>query len=453
MDRIKGRRRIGVDNVQENNPRQAVATAKLAINPKPVTRTVFDDVGNQAPRPILASKTNALNKPTKPQPLATTRTVFGAVKKEKESLLKPALKKPVAVLKKPVPAPSAVQVAATNAGVPTTKGQIKKVMPDAQIKQLMPTIQNTKLDIAKAFNAGKIIEPISRSNAVPYGIRDVDLEDDPQLVCEYIKDIMRYLLDLEDKYPIAKNHLKGLKVTEKHRAVLIDWIVEVLDSFKLTKETLYMSVSLIDRYLALNHRITKDNLQLVGIVAMFIAHKYEELNIVGMDDWLYICDDAYKSSEILSMEMHMLHKMDFCLGRPTAITFLRRYHKVIMASLRQHELGKYLIELALIEYDLSAVKPSVHAAAACCLAHWLVEMDGGKPADSWSDILKHYSGYKYSDIASTVMRYAVMALRAETAKQQGVRKLYSDEKRQRIALDEVLRSARLKAFVAATAQT
>ncbi|XP_065168717.1 LOW QUALITY PROTEIN: G2/mitotic-specific cyclin-B2-like [Atheta coriaria] len=455
MERIKSRKRIGIGNVQENNPRAAVANAKLPNNFKPVTRTALGNVAN------------ALKTSTTPTPLASS-TVCGAVKKEKALLLKPAFKKPA-------PAPRA-----TNAAVPTTKGQAPRPLlaaktnilekptkpqpvfavkkeKEIQLKpahnvQLRPTIQNINLDIAKTFKSGQIIERVPKIIPVPNGIRDVDREADPQLVSEYVKDIMRHLKHLEIKYPITKDYLKSHKLTEKHRAALINWIVEACDSFKFTKETLHMSVSLIDRYLARNHRITTQNLQLVGIAAMLIAHKYEETNFISMEDWEYCCDHAYKNSEILSMEKDMLHRMDFYVGRPTSITFLRRYHKVILASLRHHELGKYLIELALMEYDLCAVKPSMHAAAACCLAHWLIEKMV-KPADSWSNILMYYSGYKYSDIASTVMRFAVMVQRAVTSKHQYVRKLYSQDKHQRIALYTGLRSARLKAFTAAIAQT
>lgn len=39
-------------------------------------------------------------------------------------------------------------------------------------------------------------------------------------------------------------------INEKMRSILIDWLVEVHLKFKLLTETLYLTVNLIDRYLA-----------------------------------------------------------------------------------------------------------------------------------------------------------------------------------------------------------
>jgi cyclin B len=60
------------------------------------------------------------------------------------------------------------------------------------------------------------------------------------------------------------------------RTILIDWLVQVHLKFKLLSETLFMTVSLIDRFLD-KERVTRDQLQLVGVAALFIASKYEEI--------------------------------------------------------------------------------------------------------------------------------------------------------------------------------
>jgi len=65
-------------------------------------------------------------------------------------------------------------------------------------------------------------------------------------------------------------------VNEKMRAILIDWLVEVHLKFKLVPETLYLTVSLIDKYLE-KVVVNREKLQLVGVTAMLIASKYEEI--------------------------------------------------------------------------------------------------------------------------------------------------------------------------------
>lgn len=58
------------------------------------------------------------------------------------------------------------------------------------------------------------------------------------------------------------------------RAVLVDWLVEVQESFELNHETLYSAVRLVDLYLS-RTTVSKENLQLVGTTAMLISSKFE----------------------------------------------------------------------------------------------------------------------------------------------------------------------------------
>jgi G2/mitotic-specific cyclin-B, other len=76
------------------------------------------------------------------------------------------------------------------------------------------------------------------------------------------------------------------------RAILVDWIIEVHLKFKLLPETLFITVSLIDRYLE-KIQIKRNNLQLVGVTAMLIATKYEEIYAPEVRDFVYITDNAY----------------------------------------------------------------------------------------------------------------------------------------------------------------
>ena len=70
------------------------------------------------------------------------------------------------------------------------------------------------------------------------------------------------------------------------RAILVDWIIEVHLKFKLLPETLFITVNLIDRYLSIIN-IKRNNLQLVGVTAMFIASKYEEIYAPEVKDFVY----------------------------------------------------------------------------------------------------------------------------------------------------------------------
>ena len=73
--------------------------------------------------------------------------------------------------------------------------------------------------------------------------------------------------------------------------------------------------------------MAKNKLQLVGVTAMWIAAKYEEMYAPEVADFVYITDSAYSKAEIRAMECHMLKTLDFQLGRPLSIHFLRRNSK------------------------------------------------------------------------------------------------------------------------------
>ena len=94
------------------------------------------------------------------------------------------------------------------------------------------------------------------------------------------------------------------------RTILVDWLVEVHLKFKLVPETLFLTINLIDRFLALE-QIHRSKLQLVGVSAMLIASKYEEIYAPIVKDFVYITDNAYTSKGILTMERNLLSKLDF----------------------------------------------------------------------------------------------------------------------------------------------
>ena len=82
-------------------------------------------------------------------------------------------------------------------------------------------------------------------------VSDVDAEDgaDPNLCSEYVKDIYAYLRQLEEEQAVKPKYLMGREVTGNMRAILIDWLVQVQMKFRLLQETMYMTVSIIDRFM------------------------------------------------------------------------------------------------------------------------------------------------------------------------------------------------------------
>lgn len=82
------------------------------------------------------------------------------------------------------------------------------------------------------------------------------------------------------------------------RSILVDWLVEVAEEYKLTSDTLYLAINLLDRYLS-EKFVTRGTLQLVGIVCLLIASKFEEIYSPSVDEFVYISDNTYTKEEVI----------------------------------------------------------------------------------------------------------------------------------------------------------
>ncbi|XP_021197012.3 G2/mitotic-specific cyclin-B3 isoform X1 [Helicoverpa armigera] len=244
-------------------------------------------------------------------------------------------------------------------------------------------------------------EETEEPHKTPLDVADFDKENwnDPFQVSNYAMDIFNYLKSRERLFPID-DYLQRMKgITAWMRALLVDWMVEVQESFELNHETLYLAVKLVDLFLTRSTKtqpekdhLTKEELQLLGASALFIASKFDERIPPLVDDFLYICDGAYTLSQLLKMEMNILRVVDFDLGIPLSYRFLRRYARCARVSMPTLTLARFVLEQCLLEYNLLEHSDSKMAAAALYLALRM------KSIGNWSPTLQYYTGYTVKDI-------------------------------------------------------
>ena len=146
-------------------------------------------------------------------------------------------------------------------------------------------------------------------------------------------------------------------ITGEDRARLIDWVVGVHTTYCLGPETLHLTVNLIDRYLTKMVTMRK-HLQLVGVVAMFIASKFEEVSPPELHDWVYITDNAYTKDDVLVMECTMLSALSFQIVVPTAAHFFDVFEKANDCNAVHLEAARYLLELGLLDLRSLQYNPS-----------------------------------------------------------------------------------------------
>ncbi|CAN7997784.1 unnamed protein product [Ixodes hexagonus] len=201
------------------------------------------------------------------------------------------------------------------------------------------------------------------------------------------------------------------------RAILVDWMVEVQENFELNHETLYLGVRMVDRYLSLAPS-SKSQLQLVGATALFLACKFDERLPPAIQDFLYICDDAYSRQELLAMEITMLKTLDFELGLPISYRFLRRYARCAHLALETLTLARFVLESSLMDYTLVGKRESLMAAAALLQA---LRMKGM----AWSTTLEYWTGYKESELEDLQKHLNRLLTTQQTGTLEAIRSKYS----------------------------
>ncbi|XP_020834626.1 G2/mitotic-specific cyclin-B3 isoform X2 [Phascolarctos cinereus] len=244
------------------------------------------------------------------------------------------------------------------------------------------------------------------------------VEEDPYIGAEYAKEIFKYMRKREEIFPISNYMVKQHDISKDMRAILVDWMVEVQENFELTHETLYLAVKLVDHYL-MQVVCLRDKLQLIGSTALLIASKFEERCPPCIDDFLYICDDAYQREELLSMEINILHTLNYDINIPIAYRFLRKFAKCAHVNMETLTLARFICELTLQEYDYVQERASKLAASSFFLA---LKM---KNVGKWTRSLERYSGYRSTDLFSLVKRLNFLLTYQHHDKLKAVRTKYS----------------------------
>ncbi|NP_001081268.1 G2/mitotic-specific cyclin-B2 [Xenopus laevis] len=314
------------------------------------------------------------------------------------------------------------KMAATKvANVKTKHVPVKPVVAEAAPKVPSPVPMDVSLkeeELCQAF-----------SDALT-SVEDIDADDggNPQLCSDYVMDIYNYLKQLEVQQSVHPCYLEGKEINERMRAILVDWLVQVHSRFQLLQETLYMGVAIMDRFLQVQP-VSRSKLQLVGVTSLLIASKYEEMYTPEVADFVYITDNAYTASQIREMEMIILRLLNFDLGRPLPLHFLRRASKSCSADAEQHTLAKYLMELTLIDYEMVHIKPSEIAAAALCLSQKILGQG------TWGTTQHYYTGYTEGDLQLIMKHMAknITKVNQNLTKHVAVRNKYASSKLMKIS--------------------
>jgi G2/mitotic-specific cyclin-B, other len=212
---------------------------------------------------------------------------------------------------------------------------------------------------------------------------------------QYSVDIFNVMMSIENKSKVDPEYMsRRTSINSKMRAILIDWIVEVHAHYKFELETLFLTVNIIDRYLAIED-VHRKNLQLVGITALFMACKYEEVSFLETEEYANVTDNAYTVKEILDMEADIFKKLGYCISVPSSNKFLGFFTSVIEVDIG---FCTYFIERILQEYSMIKFLPSILASSAI----YIMREDSKEDVELWPSELEKLTGYKEEDLEECV---------------------------------------------------
>lgn len=252
---------------------------------------------------------------------------------------------------------------------------------------------------------------------------------------DYQPDILEYLKEAEVKFRPKPDYMrKQPDINGNMRTVLVDWVVEVCEEYRLNTETLYLAVSYVDRFLSMMS-VVRSKLQLVGTSAMFIAAKLEEIYPPDVADFVYITDDTYTKKQVLRMEQLILRALSFDMSAPTAHVFVNLYSVMEDLSDPVRHLAMYLCELSLL-YSTPFLQylPSRVAAAALAYARLLLNYEGRM----WTRSMELMTGYELSHLQQVICELSAVHEKCPTMVQKAVPEKYRAAKYNEVAQIEAI---------------
>jgi len=301
--------------------------------------------------------------------------------------------------------------------------------------------------LGEITNTGSVAAPAAaapREVAVPDVAATPELPDVQQYVIEYALDVLKSMLHRQVHFAVPVDYMamQG-DLNAKMRAILNDWLFEVHKKYGLRRETLFLSINIIDRYLS-RRPICRDRLQLVGVAATLIAAKFEEIHPPEVSDLIYVTACTYSRQDILDMEMAMLGVLNFQVAVPTPAHFLSHYQAACKTSMasdfslearpgaaarnpfagsswheRDGELAWYILELSILDIRMLRFAPSHLAASALLLSN---AISGHAPV--WPADLARASGHPEAALRACVGELRGLLTEAPSGDLQAVQNHY-----------------------------
>ena len=201
--------------------------------------------------------------------------------------------------------------------------------------------------------------------------------------------------------------------------------------FTLLPETLFLTVNLMDRFLSHN-KINKNEYHLLGISALLIACKYEEIYAPEIRDFVHICDKVFSKQQIIKMELNILTSLNFDILTVSPFRFLERFYIACETDQKSFFLSQYFLELALVDNRLN-YPSSMKAISALIISRKILKIIPDFPK-----ILQKVSGYPYEMLRNTIKDLCCIISAANNSQMNAVKIKFSNINFMEVALIQTL---------------
>ena len=171
----------------------------------------------------------------------------------------------------------------------------------------------------------------------------------------------------ENYLHIKPNFRKHFDINNIHRTILVDWLINVHLYFKLSDECLYLSIKLIDIFLARSKNFTKNKLQLLGICSLQLASKYIEQIHPSINNLSDLCDKCYKKKEIIKFEKYLLIINDYIIEQNPLLNYYDLISLILKFNIKYYYFGKMLLDLTLLDINFYKYQKNTIIFSICSL--------------------------------------------------------------------------------------
>lgn len=188
---------------------------------------------------------------------------------------------------------------------------------------------------------------------------------------EYAVDVYLWKCSNETRFQTKEILKLQDDITAEMRHTLLHWLSSVNRQFQFSLETWCLTVNIVDRFLSMQP-LNKDCLQLVGLTALFLAAKQEEVEPPEISELVSLCARSYEHKQFRWMEIIILTHLQFQLLAPTLNFFVFHLIELETTSKLENkqseikrtwpmELTRKLIERVLCEERLARMPYSLLA--------------------------------------------------------------------------------------------